>query len=208
MADFQENKTVRMETFSDGVFAIDITLLTFQLKAPSLKAAKSTYTLAIALFHQWPDYIAYLISFTTIFIIWLNHHRMYNVIRHSDSRFMFYNGLLLLLVTIVPFTTSLLADYINTPAYSLASALYLLLFAGISGALLIMWNYATDNFRLLKRPAADVRVQAIRTSFIISTAVYTVSAALSFLLPYMSLLIGLLIVVYLGRLKYHRSKVV
>ncbi len=208
MADFQENETVRMETFSDGVFAIDITLLTFQLKAPSLKAANSTYNLAIALLQQWPDYIAYLISFATIFIIWLNHHRMYNVIRRSDARFMFYNGLLLLLVTIVPFTTSLLGDYINTPAYPLAAALYLLLFASISGALLIMWNHATDNFRLLKRPAADVRVQSIQTSFIISTAVYTASAGLSFLTPYVSLLLGLVIVVYLGRLKYHRGKVV
>ena len=206
MADFQENETVRMETFSDGVFAIDITLLTFQLKAPSLKAATSNHTLAIALFHQWPDYIAYFISFTTIFIIWLNHHRMYNVIQRSDVRFMFYNGVLLLLVTIVPFTTSLLADYINSPAYPLASALYMILFAGISCTLLVMWNYATKDFRLLKRPAADVRVQTVRTSHLISAIIYAVAAGLSLLLPFLGILIGLAMVVYLSRLKYHRGK--
>jgi uncharacterized membrane protein len=206
MADFQENETVRMETFSDGVFAIDITLLTFQLKAPSLKQATSNHSLAVALFHQWPDYIAYFISFTTIFIIWLNHHRMYNVIRRSDARFMFYNGLLLLLVTIVPFTTSLLADYINSPAYSLASALYTLLFAGICATLLVMWTYATNDFRLLKRPAADVRVQTVRISYIISTIIYTLAAGLSFLLPFFGILVGLVMVVYLSRLKYHRDK--
>ncbi len=208
MEKFQESETLRMETFSDGVFAIDITLLTFQLKAPSLKDATSTHTLAIALLHQWPNYIAYFVSFTTIFIIWLNHHRMYNVIRHSDARFMFYNGLLLLLVSIVPFTTSLLADYINTPAYPLSAAIYMLLFACISGTLLSMWNYATENYRLLKRPAADVRTQTVRTSLIVSTISYIIIAGLSFLVPFLSVLIGLAIVVYLARLKYHRGKVV
>lgn len=208
MTAFQENETLRMETFSDGVFAIDITLLTFQLKAPSLKAATSSYNLAMALLQQWPNYVAYLISFTTIFIIWLNHHRMYNVIRRSDARFMFYNGTLLMLVTIVPFTTSLLADYLNTPAHPLSSAIYMILFAGISGTLLLMWNYATDNFRLLKRPAADVRTRSVRTSLIISTVVYTVVAGLSFVVPLLSILISLVMVVYLSRLKYHREKVV
>ena len=208
MVDFQENETLRMETFSDGVFAIDITLLTFQLKAPSLKAATSSHNLAMALLQQWPSYIAYFISFTTIFIIWLNHHRMYNVIRRSDVRFMFYNGLLLLLVSIVPFTTSLLADYLDTPAHQLSAALYMVLFAGISGTLLGMWNYATANYRLLKRPAADVRVQSVRTSLIISTVTYFIVAGLSFLVPFLSILVGLVVVVYLSRLKYHREKVV
>lgn len=208
MANFQENETLRMETFSDGVFAIDITLLTFQLKAPSLKVATSSYNLALALLHQWPSYIAYFISFTTIFIIWLNHHRMYNVIRRSDVRFMFYNGLLLLLVSIVPFTTSLLADYLNTPAHQLSATLYMLLFAGISGTLLAMWNYATNNYRLLKRPAADVRVQAVHTSLLISTITYTVVAGVAFLTPLLSILVGLVMVVYLSRLKYHRERVV
>ena len=208
MADFQESETVRIEAFSDGVFAIDITLLTFQLKAPSLTAAKSTYTLAMALLHQWPNYIAYFISFTTIFIIWLNHHRMYNVIRKSDVRFMFYNGLLLMLVSIVPFTTSLLADYLTTPAYQLSSALYMLLFSGISWTLFNMWSYATDNYRLLKRPAAHVRITSIHTSLLISSITYAVAAGLSFLVPFLSILVGLVMVVYLSRLIYHREKVV
>ncbi|MVM35834.1 DUF1211 domain-containing protein [Spirosoma sp. HMF4905] len=208
MTDYQGNETLRMETFSDGVFAIDITLLTFQLKAPGLKAATSNHTLALALFQQWPDYIAYFISFATIFIIWLNHHRMYNVIQRSDVRFMFYNGLLLLLVSIIPFTTSLLADYIDTPANQLSSGLYMLLFAGISWALFIMWNYATDNYRLLKRPAADVRIQNVRSSLLISTITYTIAAGVAVLVPFLSILMGLAIVFYLSRLKYHRAKVV
>lgn len=206
MPDFQENGTIRMETFSDGVFAIDITLLTFQLKAPGPKDTVSTHTLAMALLEQWPSYIAYFISFTTIFIIWLNHHRMYNVIRHSDARFMFLNGLLLLLASIVPFTTSLLANYINTPAHRLSMTIYMALFAGITWTLFLMWNYATHDYRLLKRPAADVRVQTVRSSLIISTVVYSITAGLSLLIPFMGIVVGLALVVYLARLQYHRDR--
>ncbi len=208
MTDSQENGTVRMETFSDGVFAIDITLLTFQLKSPEPGDAASSYTLAMALLHQWPSYIAYFVSFTTIFIIWLNHHRMYNVIQRSDVPFMFYNGLLLLLVSIVPFTTSLMADYINTPAHRISSILYMALFSGISWMLLRMWSYSTANFRLLKRPAADVLVDSVRTNLIISTVVYALAALLSFFWPFLGILIGLVMVFHLSRLRFHRDKVV
>lgn len=206
---FQENETVRMEAFSDGVFAIDITLLTFQLRAPAHPEGDySSLLLLHALAKQWPSYIAFFLSFATIFIIWVNHHRMYNVIRRSDSRFMFYNGLHLLLVSTIPFTTSLMANYINTEAMAVASFFYMILFAGICGTLLLMWQHATKEYVLLKRPAADVRVQMVRMGLLISIAAYTIAALLSLLLPYVCLVISLGIVVYLSRLKYHRERVV
>ncbi|RYF74871.1 MAG: DUF1211 domain-containing protein [Cytophagaceae bacterium] len=209
MNPFQENETFRMETFSDGVFAIDITLLTFQLKAPEHPDGEySSILLLHALAKQWPAYIAFSLSFATIFIIWVNHHRMYNVIRRSDSRFMFFNGAHLLLVSSIPFTTSLMANYIDTEAMALASFVYMLLFAGICGTLLLMWRHATKDYLLLKRPAADVRVILVRTGLLISISAYTVAALISFLVPYVSLVIGLALVIYLSRLKYHRERVV
>lgn len=209
MADFQENETVRMEAFSDGVFAIDITLLTFELKAPSLSQATYTSkTLFVALLGQWPAYIAFLLSFSTIFVIWVNHHRMYNVIRRSDARFMFYNGLLLLLTSLIPFTTNILAKYISTSATEVSAAISMLLFGAIAGTLYLMWNHATADYHLLKRPAMDVRVHTVRSGFVIATAAYVGSALLATLLPMLSIGIGLGVVVYLSQLKYHRAKVV
>ena len=206
---FQENETVRLETFSDGVFAIDITLLTFQLSAPKHPEGDySSLLLLHALARQWPSYIAFLLSFATIYVLWVNHHRLYNVIHHSDSRFMYYNGLHLLLVSTIPFTTSLMANYINTDAMAVAGFFYMLLFAGICGTLLLMWFHATGDFRLLKRPAANVRTQTVRLGLVISAVAYAISAVLSLVLPYVSLLIGLAMVVYLSRLKYHRERVV
>lgn len=205
---FQENETARIEGFSDGVFAIAITLLTFELKAPAFKEEYTSRVLARVMLHQWPAYVAFLLSFGTIFVVWVNHHRMYNVIRRSDSRFIYYNGALLLLVSLIPFSTNVLALYIQTSATELSAAFSMLVFAGITGMLYLMWNHAITDFQLLKRPAADVRILTVRKGLLISTCVYVASALLAMIVPIVSILIGLLMIVYLARLKYHREKVV
>jgi uncharacterized membrane protein len=205
---FQENETPRIEAFSDGVFAIDITLLTFELKAPGFKEEYTSQSLLLALLAQWPMYLAYLLSFGTIFIIWVNHHRMFNVVRRSDSKFLYLNGLLLFLVTLIPFTTNTLAKYIQTSATELSTIISMLLFGGITATLFMMWNHATDNFHLLKRPAANVRVITVRRGLLISTCMYAVAALIATILPTLSILISLAMIVYLARLKYHREKAV
>lgn len=205
---FQENETVRIEAFSDGVLAINITLLTFELKAPTFKEAYTNITLLLAMARQWPAYLAFLLSFATIFVIWVNHHRMFNTIRRSDSKFLYLNGLLLLLTSTIPFLNNVLATYISTAAAELATCLTMLLFGATAGTIYLMWSHATTDYRLLKRPAADVRVQTVKSGLVISMAIYGASALLALFLPLVSICIGLLMVVYLSRLKYHRDKVV
>ncbi len=205
---FQQNETPRIEAFSDGVFAIDITLLTFELKAPVFKEEYTSQSLLFALLAQWPMYMAYLLSFGTIFIIWVNHHRMFNVIRRSDSKFLYMNGLLLFLVSLIPFTTNILAKYIQTSATELSTITSMLLFGGITATLFMMWKHATTDYHLLKRPAADVRIVTVRRGLFISTSVYAIAALIATILPSVSILISLAMIVYLARLKYHREKAV
>jgi uncharacterized membrane protein len=205
---FQENETVRIEAFSDGVFAIAITLLTLELKAPDLHNDFTGSTLFHELLLRWPSYLAFFLSFATIFIIWVNHHRMYSVIQRADARFIYLNGGLLLLVSVIPFTTSVLAKYVQTSATQVSAALYMLLLAGVAFAFWLMWNYATRDYLLLKRPAADVLIEPVKTRFLIAIGVYSASAALAFVLPYLSIAVGLAMVVYLAELKYHRQKTV
>ena len=207
-SNFQENETVRMEAFSDGVLAINITLLTFELKAPAFKETYTSRLLFVEMARQWPAYLAFLLSFATIFVIWVNHHRMFNVIRRSDSKFLYLNGLLLLLTSTIPFLNNVLANYISTSATELAVGLTMLLFAAVAATFYLMWTHATADYHLLKRPAADVRVQTVKSGLVISMAVYGASAVLASVLPLVSIVIGLLMVVYLSRLKYHREKVV
>src|SRR6266478_238687 len=98
-------ETGRLEAFSDGVFAIAITLLVLDLKVPAEPP------LLDGLLSQWSVYLAYIISFIFILIMWINHHRMFEHIVRSDSTFMLLNGLLLLGITVVPFPTNIVARY-------------------------------------------------------------------------------------------------
>lgn len=205
---FQDNETGRIEAFSDGVFAIEMTLLSFQLRGPAFKESFTSRTLFVAMLHQWPAYVAFLLSFATIFVIWVNHHRMFNVIRRSDSKFMYQNGLLLLLTAAIPFSASILATYIDTSAAELATALSMLIFGATTGTYYWMWQHATTDFNLLKRPAADVRIQTIKSGLVVITSGYGLAVLIALLLPIASILIGLMMVVLLARLKYHRERVV
>ena len=120
----EEKETGRIEAFSDGVFAIAITLLVLELKVPHLAGDAEPGALAAALLKQWPSYLAFVTSFFTILIMWANHHAIFNLVHKTDAEFLFANGFLLLLVTVVPFPTALLAEYLIKPGAPVAAAVY------------------------------------------------------------------------------------
>jgi uncharacterized membrane protein len=95
----------RAEAFSDGVFAVAITLLALELKVPD-----GDGTLAHRILEIWPSYLAYVVSFLTIGIMWLNHHTMFIHIVRVDRLLLVLNLLLLMLVAVTPFPTALVGD--------------------------------------------------------------------------------------------------
>jgi uncharacterized membrane protein len=131
----------RLEAFSDGVFAIAITLLVLDIHVPE---PDSTADLADALGNQWPSYAAYIVSFLTIGIIWINHHAMIRRLRAIDHGIMTWNLLLLLCVGVLPFTTALMAAYLKeAEGEHLAAAIY-------SGSFLVMsLVFAATNRHIL-----------------------------------------------------------
>jgi uncharacterized membrane protein len=137
-------ETARVEAFSDGVFAIAITLLVLDLKTPPESAS-----LLAGLLAQWPVYAAYLISFLFILIMWVNHHRMFEHISRVDNNFLYLNGLLLLGITVVPFPTSLVAHYLFSDDQSVATAVYSGWFFLIAIFFNLIWRYAYSRGRLL-----------------------------------------------------------
>src|SRR5262245_38296079 len=114
----------RLEAFSDGVFSIAITLLALDLKVPRDQDPANETALGAALLAQWPAYLAFVTSFFTILVMWVHHHNLFRLLRRTDSSFLFANGLLLALVTAVPFPTSLIAEYLTTPSARVAAAVY------------------------------------------------------------------------------------
>jgi uncharacterized membrane protein len=120
-----EKETGRLEAFSDGVFAIAITLLVLELKVPDLANANgSSAELGRALLKQWPSYIGLVTSFFTILIMWVHHHAILRNVSRTDAWLHFANGCLLLGITFVPYPTSVLAAYLETPAAKMAAGFY------------------------------------------------------------------------------------
>src|SRR5260370_25956897 len=132
----------RFESFSDGVFAVAITLLVFNWQVPHLPGAISVPALGSALLAQWPSYLTFMTSFATILIMWASHHGIFRLVYRADTPFLFANGLLLLLLTVVPFPTSLVAQYLITPSASLACAVYASVSVVITVACNLLWRAA------------------------------------------------------------------
>jgi uncharacterized membrane protein len=133
------NETARLEAFSDGVFAIAITLLILEIKVPH---AETAHALSAGLRHLWPSYLAYLASFTTIGVMWLNHHRLFSLIHRSDDGLIAFNLLLLLGVTWVPFPTALLAEHLLGEGQRVAGLVYAATFFALAIVFNVMWRYA------------------------------------------------------------------
>ena len=131
-------ETGRIEAFSDGVYAIAITLLILDVRVPT----SSPGQLGQALTRQWPTYVAFLISFAFIGIMWVNHHRLFTHIRRSDHRLLFLNLLLLLGVTVVPFPTALLAAHYNAADRTLATAVFNGTYFLIAIFFNVLWHHA------------------------------------------------------------------
>ena len=158
-------ETGRVEAFSDGVFAIAITLLILEIKVPHHVANASDAALTAALLQLWPSFTAFVVSFFAILIMWINHHGLFRMLVRVDSRFLFANGFLLLLVTFVPFPTGLLAEYLGHPGANAAAAFYCGTFILISVAYNLLWHAASANRRLLAPHVPQAHVIKIRRAY-------------------------------------------
>jgi len=168
-----------VEAFSDGVFAIAITLLILELKVPPLAGDA---TLGPRLARQWPSYVAFLTSFATIGIMWMNHHRLFTLIRRVDHGLLVTNGLVLLGATIVPFPTALVAAYLGHPGQNLAATVYSATFLFIALAYNILFRYASSERRrprLLRGDPTEPDVVAIRAQYRFGPVFYAVAVVLS-----------------------------
>src|SRR3981081_2973750 len=108
----EESSTSRLETFSDGVFAIAITLLILEIKVPSAETLRHQ-TLAHYLLEQWPKYFAYCLSFLIIGIYWANHHYLFKLFKRTDHYFNLINIAFLLSIAFLPYTTDVLGEFIT-----------------------------------------------------------------------------------------------
>ena len=185
--------TSRLESFSDGVIAVAITLLVLNLLVP-----KHPAHLAHDLAKNWPSYAAYATSFMTIGIIWINHHVMIGRLREADHPILILNLILLLTIGVLPFATDLLAYYLKQGrGQHLAAAVYAGAFLAMSIA------FATLNRHILLRKAHMHREQQpieerrrILARSLIGLAPYAIATGLAAVSQYATLAICFAIAVY------------
>ena len=192
--------STRVEAFSDGVFAIAITLLILEIRVPHGDR------LWAGLLALWPSYIAFLMSFVVILIMWVNHHELLRMVQSVNYPFLFANGFLLLTVTFVPFPTAVLAANLATPDAKAAVAFYCATF--VANALL--WNllFATIvRGRLLHPEVAPATVETVRRTYYIGVLVYALATALAFVRPALGLILNASLCVVWIRLGYRSESV-
>ncbi|HEY1278707.1 MAG TPA: TMEM175 family protein [Acidimicrobiales bacterium] len=172
----------RLEAFSDGVLAIAITLLVIEIRPPTLEAGQS---LASGLWDQWPSYVAYVVSFMQIGVIWLNHHRMFQTVRAVDGTLLLLNLLLLMWVALIPFPTAVVAAYLQDGGSDATTAMALyggvLLLTAISFVALYAW--ITHDERIAGTLPSRRALRAARVRFSIGLLAYTVAFGLSWVSP-------------------------
>jgi len=137
----------RTESFSDGVFAVAITLLIFNLL--SIGQGPLSYRL---LWHAWPQYAAYVVSFLTIGIMWMNHHTVFAHVRLIDRPLLVLNLLLLMGVVAIPFPTALIAEHLTGPnrsGGSAAAVVYGIVMIVISVCYNAIWEYLVRHAAML-----------------------------------------------------------
>ncbi len=187
--------TGRCEAFSDGVFAIAITLLVLDLAVPSQESSRAT-GLAAQLGAQWPSYFAYLVSFLVIGIIWINHHTMLGLIARVDRRVLFANLALLLTISVIPFPTRLLAEYLLEPDAGVAAAVYGATMLAMGLAFSALWLAVTRDARLLHHPVDPATRRSTLRRFGAGNAVYAATIGVAFVSAVAALAVHAAIALY------------
>jgi uncharacterized membrane protein len=159
--------TRRVEAFSDGVFAIAVTLLVLTFKDP-----QQGESLRNALLHQWPAYAAYAVSFVTVGIMWANHHTVMAQIGRVDRTFLLITVVFLMFVAFVPYPTRIVAEFIRTDDARAAALFYGTAFTCTALSWAVLWFYAALGNRLIAASADPRVVRGVTRSFLPGTLLY------------------------------------
>lgn len=171
----------RLEAFSDGVFAIVITLLVIEIRPPELHAGE---TLARGLWEQWPSYLGYLLSFVILGVMWLNHHRIFEPVRRVDGPLLVLNLNLLLWAALIPFPTAVMAEYLRAGGADAETAV------GLYGGVILLTAVsftalyaAITRQGIVEQLPSGAMVRQARIRFGVGVGVYALAFALSWLSP-------------------------
>ena len=184
--------TARIEAFSDGVIAIVMTILILEIHVPQIHTLTSAGAWE-ALVPILPKLVAFLVSFVTVAIFWVNHHHFFHPVAKSDGALLWYNNHLLFWIAVIPFVTAFLGDY-PTIAFVVSLYGFVLFMGAVSFTLMI--HYVFFKSALLPDTVSEaVRAVQYRRAWL-GVYLYGASAVLAFIHPYISLFIFVVVPIY------------
>jgi uncharacterized membrane protein len=184
-------KTSRLEAFSDGVFAVAITLLILEINVPAGE------NLWHQLKEEWPSFASFFVSFWVIGIIWVNHHGLLDHLKRTDRPVLYINLLVLMTVVFIPFSTALMAEHLKSGADEKVAALvYALAFLAMGIAFNLFWAYIVKHRRELGVEIPDEEVRRMSVGFMIGSPIYVVAVIMAFISPAVVLIIIPAVAVY------------
>lgn len=196
----EEKETGRIEAFSDGVFAIAITLLILEIKVPEPDTIDSPEALWQALSGGLIySYLAFFTSFVVIGVMWINHHRIFTYVRRTDQALLFYNTLLLLGITFVPFPTAVLGKYLeDVPAGSanVAAIFYAGTGLGIAIFFNLLWRHIAYWGRLMGKDTPPGYIDNITKSYRFGPLFYVVAMGVAVINGQASFVYSMLLAIY------------
>jgi uncharacterized membrane protein len=172
--------SARLEAFSDGVFAVAITLLALNLAVPGPGHGALLHQLA----RQWPAYVAYVVSFFVIGVLWVNHHSLFRQVARVDRGLLYANLCLLLFVVVIPFITSTFADYLRSGGQDgrVAAVLYAVVMEAMGLSFTLMFAYVV-RAGLLAVPLTPAASRAAIVRFGLGAGAYLVAIVVAFVWP-------------------------
>jgi uncharacterized membrane protein len=202
------SETFRLEAFADAVFAIAITLLIIEIRLPPHDEVVRRGGLSPTLLDLWPSYLAYLISFIVIGIMWANHYNLMKLVDRVDHGFITLNLLLLLCIAFLPFPTAVMAEHLTDPhERAVAVAFYCGCFTVTAVFYFLMWWHAARNRRLIAPHVSDDAVRAVTRAYAPGSLLYLAATLLAFVHVAISLTIvlGLAVLYMLPRAGAHAA---
>ena len=169
----------RLEAFSDGVFAIAVTLLILNVQLPGGEPSQ----LAQDLIRLWPKYATYAASFITIGIMWLNHHSLFSRVAGIDRPLVLLNLLLLMIVAFVPFPTEVLGTHLSDAGAHTAALFYALCAIAVAVSFSAVYLYVALHPQLIESRFSGTDFMAAVPWFSLGLAAYAVAAIASFFSP-------------------------
>ena len=188
----------RVETLTDGVFAVAMTLLVLDISVPQISSNSTVgivtgTQLLMRLFDLWPKIFSYGISFVILAIYWMAHHRQFHYLKHVDRALIWINIMFLMTISLIPFSTSLLGEYreqqISIIVYGGNSII-------IASLLYIQWWYATSHHSRLVDEDLDPYIKSTSSRrLLFGIIIYLIAIGISFVYIQLSLFLFAMILI-------------